>query len=160
MKKPKKPLTENERLIRLLVGAFAIIMVLAALGVGSIMLAISGVKLNDLNQDRLIATLTNQPVKNGINGINGANGQSIVGPQGLTGPKGDTGATGPQGPQGYNGQTVTGPQGPQGEQGIQGETGATGAPGKTVFVRYNPITMQGECRYAGDDEWQPESECR
>lgn len=92
----------------------------------------------------------------------GAQGQ-----QGVTGQSGQAGRNGTNGSDGTNGQNgVNGSQGVPGPRGDKGDTGATGAQGeqgpqgRTVFTRTNPITGEGECRYAGDRTWQPESECQ
>lgn len=42
---------------------------------------------------------------------------------------------------------------------LNGTEGAQGRPGRVVFVRQNPETQEQECRYAGDDTWQPIEEC-
>lgn len=102
-------------------------------------------------------------------GQNGKDGQSLTGPQGIPGytpikgvdyfdgTKGDTGSTGAVGSQGIQG--IQGVSGIKGDKGDTGEQGPEGKPGRAVFTRYNPETGVPECRYAGDDTWQPESEC-
>lgn len=92
----------------------------------------------------------------------GKDGESIIGPagdsiQGPKGDKGDAGAQGPMGPQGIQG--IQGNQGIQGETGPQGPQGEQGPAGQTIFMRYNIITGEEECRVAGRDEWVPASEC-
>lgn len=104
--------------------------------------------------------------KIGQNGLNGKNGRSVIGPIGeigLQGPIGPQGVSGPSGMsiQGQKGDTGDiGPMGPQGESGPQGETGVQGPPGRTVYQRTNLLTGQEECRYAGDETWQPIGECQ
>lgn len=93
-----------------------------------------------------------------VNGIDGS-----TGPQGLQGVAGRDGQDGQDGKDGTDGvQGPAGPQGPQGEKGEQGERGPEGPEGpvgRTVYLRTNLFTGKEECRYAGDDEWQPIEEC-
>lgn len=153
----KKPNNQEERLVQALVVACLLILVLFSTLIAYVILDISGVKKEQLNFARMLQHIQLVP---GEDGLKGVDGQSIVGPQGVQGPKGDTGLTGNNG---NNGATVVGPtgaQGAQGEKGDQGVQGEPGPPGRTVFTRTNPITGQGECRYAGDSGWMPESECQ
>lgn len=93
-----------------------------------------------------------QDARDGKDGLPGVSIIGPQGPQGIQGPKGDTGDTGAQGVQGEVGpQGAIGPQGPQGEQGPQG---------RSVFQRTNIITGEEECRFVGNDEWQPIEECQ
>lgn len=97
----------------------------------------------------------------------GKAGESIIGPQGISGyspikgvdyfdgAKGETGSHGIQGEQG-----IQGDQGVKGDKGDIGEVGPQGRIGRTAFSRVNQETGQSECRYAGDEAWQPESECQ
>lgn len=95
----------------------------------------------------------------GANGIDGKDGQAVDGQDGRDGKDGRDGVDSisttviQQVP-------IKGDTGEQGVQGEKGETGASGADGKTVFTRYNLFTGEYECRYAGDNTWQPESECQ
>lgn len=58
----------------------------------------------------------------------------------------------------YTNVPVPGPQGEKGDKGEQGPQGEPGPPGVAVYIRTNPDGSQ-ECRYAGDLQWQPITEC-
>ena len=156
--KAKKPISEIERLRRLVILFAALTLFLSSTGVGLVFLALSGVHARDFNQDQMIANLLNRPIRNGIDGLNGRDGESIAGRDGVNGKDGRDGRDSIS----TNNTTTVIKEvpvkGDTGAQGVKGDTGETGAPGKTVFTRTN-IFGQGECRYAGDVEWQPESEC-
>lgn len=98
-------------------------------------------------------------VKDGKSGEQGQIGQS--GNNGANGSNGQNGSSGPQGNQGSQGNLgLSGEKGDKGDKGDVGDTGSQGPPGKTVFLRTNPLTLQEECRYAGDTDWRPASECQ
>lgn len=148
----KNEKSEIERIKRLLVYMFIVLLLVICGTVAISFYALREVQLNTLDY-------VNLKVKN-IKVVNGKDGVSIegkvgpIGPQGYQGPKGDKGDTG------STGSTIVGPQGPQGIQGVQGEKGDTGPqgpegqPGPVVYVRTNPITGKNECRFAGDEYWQ------
>lgn len=156
---------QNTRLLKLLLASFWIMFL------GVIILVVFGsYKIGDIDRRLAIRPEKGDPGSSGIQGDPGVQGQpglTVVGPRGPQGPQGAIGPMGVQGATGVPGpQGATGPAGPQGEQGVQGPQGEPGPqgeqgpPGKTVFTRTNPITGEGECRYAGDETWQPESECQ
>lgn len=41
-----------------------------------------------------------------------------------------------------------------------GTNGQDGKDGRTVFIRFNPVTLTEECKYLGDLLWQPIEECK
>lgn len=95
-------------------------------------------------------------IKDGVQGKQGDSGLS--GNNGNNGANGQNGQSGPQGTQGTTG--LQGPVGPKGDTGATGPQGPQGPSGKVIYERTNPVTQQQECRYAGDSDWQPASECQ
>lgn len=153
---------EYKRLRRLIIffGTLSFILLLIFATIGTL-------KIKDLNRviiaqqngiDKLEGKIPN--VHNGDRGEIGLQGpqglqgaQGVQGIQGSNGQNGQNGTNGVQGPQGVQG--IQGEKGDKGDQGDVGPQGPAGKDGRTLYV--NPIT--GECRYAGDEAWQPASEC-
>ena len=103
----------------------AIVLALAAVGVGVLALTLSP------------DAVAGPQGPTGLQGATGAQGiQGVPGPQGSPGPQGATGSPGPAGPKGATGLTgkqgSPGPAGSAGAPGIPGPTGAAGASGTIV----------------------------
>lgn len=109
-------------------------------------------KLRDLGLR--IANIQKTEGRQGEQGIQGPQGSQGIAGLTVIGPQGSTGTQGLQGEQGPIGET-----GAAGPQGLQGPEGQQGPAGRTVLTRYNVDTGQYECRYSGDEEWQPIAEC-
>ncbi len=139
------------RLVKLLIFSWVAVVVLLFLVVALLSSQIAQVRSIALDADGRV-----------VIGPIGPAGQSIIGERGETGLQGLQGSPGIQGIQGVQG--VPGVDGQDGDQGLQGETGAQGAqgepgePGRVVYVREEKGKL--ECRYEGDDEWQPIEECQ
>lgn len=129
---------EYKRLKRFIVISWSILLVVV---VGLAIWGSYEIKnLKEIVAQKPQSQIVEKPIK-GIDGKNGKDGISIIGPIGPAGSRGERGKTGAAG------------------KSVRGDKGEQGDAGRIVFVRANPITGDQECKYAGDDDWQPISEC-
>lgn len=152
---------ELKRLKRFLYVSWFLLLLVVA---GAMVFA--SLKYGQIRDDLILVSKSEGPQgpigESGTTGQVGRDGLSIVGPPGPEGPAGAAGVDGAdgatiEGPTGSEG--AQGPQGEPGPQGEQGPPGEQGPQGRTVFYRQNLITGAEECRFAGDEDWQPIEEC-
>lgn len=159
----KTPRSNEERLARCVVYSLLLILLLLSCMIAYLIVDYSTTKERVFNLENFAQNIKVHHGNDGKQGLQGIQGvEGVKGEKGDPGVKGDKGDTGQQG---TSAPIMPGPQGIQGERGEKGDVGEQGPQGlpgpagKTVFTRQNPLTGKYECRYAGDMEWQPESEC-